>query len=86
MAIMGRVFIDRPVFAIVISLFLVLTGALTALQLPVAQYPQIAPPAVRVSENSGSSGNPTASALSSSIRAEAHIDVDNLERVKFSLG
>jgi hydrophobe/amphiphile efflux-1 (HAE1) family protein len=46
---MGRFFIDRPVFAIVISLFLVLAGGLTALQLPVAQYPQIALPTVRVS-------------------------------------
>lgn len=45
---MGRYFIARPVFAIVISLFLVLAGVLTALRLPVAQFPEIALPTVRV--------------------------------------
>ncbi|WP_338466799.1 multidrug efflux RND transporter permease subunit [Novosphingobium sp. ZN18A2] len=46
---MARFFIDRPIFAIVISLFLVLAGALSLLGLPVAQFPEISPPTVRVS-------------------------------------
>ncbi|MGH9793749.1 MAG: efflux RND transporter permease subunit, partial [Candidatus Acidiferrales bacterium] len=45
---MARFFIDRPVFAIVISLFLVLAGTLTLLGLPIAQFPEIALPAVQV--------------------------------------
>lgn len=45
---MARFFLDRPVFAVVISLFLVLAGGLTMLQLPVAEYPEIAPPTVKV--------------------------------------
>ena len=46
---MARFFIDRPVFAIVISLFLLLVGTLSLLSLPVAEFPQIALPTVQVS-------------------------------------
>ena len=41
-------FIDRPVFAGVISIVLVVCGALAAFKLPIAQYPEIAPPTVVV--------------------------------------
>jgi multidrug efflux pump len=43
---MARFFIDRPIFAWVISIVIMLFGALSILQLPVAQYPSIAPPTV----------------------------------------
>ncbi|HBO3559980.1 TPA: efflux RND transporter permease subunit, partial [Pseudomonas aeruginosa] len=46
---MARFFIDRPVFAWVISLLIVLAGVLAIRSLPVAQYPDIAPPVVNVS-------------------------------------
>ena len=46
---MSKFFIHRPIFAIVISLIIVIVGILSALQLPIAQYPQIAPPTVSVS-------------------------------------
>ncbi len=46
---MSRFFIDRPVFAWVIALVLMLAGLLGLHQLPVAQYPNIAPPTVSVS-------------------------------------
>ena len=45
---MSRFFIDRPVFAWVIALFILLGGALAITQLPVAQYPTIAPPSIVV--------------------------------------
>ena len=45
---MARFFIDRPVFAWVISLLIVLAGVLSLRALPVAQYPDIAPPVVNV--------------------------------------
>lgn len=45
---MARIFIDRPVFAIVIALFLSLAGYLSLIGLPVAQYPEISPPTVRI--------------------------------------
>ena len=45
---MARFFIDRPIFAWVISIFIMGIGVLSILTLPVAQYPQIAPPTVSV--------------------------------------
>ena len=42
-------FIDRPIFAAVLSIVIVLTGSIAAVYLPIAQYPQITPPAVQVS-------------------------------------
>jgi multidrug efflux pump len=46
---MARFFIDRPVFAWVIALTLMLAGLLAIRTLPVAQYPNIAPPSVSIS-------------------------------------
>ncbi len=46
---MSKFFIDRPVFAWVIAITIMLAGALSILRLPVEQYPQIAPPAVSIS-------------------------------------
>jgi multidrug efflux pump len=43
---MPRFFIDRPIFAWVIAIVIMLAGALSILKLPVSQYPAIAPPAV----------------------------------------
>ena len=45
---MSRFFIDRPIFAWVIALVIMLAGALAIGSLPVAQYPTIAPPAVSI--------------------------------------
>jgi hydrophobe/amphiphile efflux-1 (HAE1) family protein len=44
----SRFFIDRPIFAIVLSTFIVLAGLAAMRVLPVAQYPEIAPPVVTV--------------------------------------
>ncbi|TDN52302.1 multidrug efflux pump [Buttiauxella sp. JUb87] len=45
---MANFFIERPIFAWVLAIILMIAGALAILQLPVAQYPTIAPPAVAV--------------------------------------
>ncbi|MBA4189831.1 MAG: transporter [Planctomycetaceae bacterium] len=45
----ARFFIDRPVFAWVISIVIVLAGLAAAVTLPIAQYPDITPPSVQVS-------------------------------------
>ena len=47
--VFARFFIDRPVFAWVISLVIVLLGLFAVIGLPIAQYPDIAPPTVMVS-------------------------------------
>jgi hydrophobe/amphiphile efflux-1 (HAE1) family protein len=44
----SRFFIDRPIFAAVLSIFLVLAGLASMRTLPIAQYPEIAPPVVTV--------------------------------------
>ncbi|MBB1125635.1 efflux RND transporter permease subunit [Thiospirillum jenense] len=45
---MARFFIDRPIFAWVIAIAIMLAGVLSILKLPVAQYPSIAPPAIAI--------------------------------------
>jgi len=44
----SRFFIDRPIFAAVLSIFIVLSGLASIRVLPIAQYPEIAPPVVTV--------------------------------------
>ena len=46
---MAQFFIDRPVFAWVIALFIIVFGAVAVTQLPIAQYPSVAPPSIVVS-------------------------------------
>src|ERR1700674_3523315 len=46
---MAKFFIDRPIFAIVIAVLIMLAGALSIFSLPIEQYPPIAPPTVQIS-------------------------------------
>ncbi|AIR06463.1 MULTISPECIES: multidrug efflux RND transporter permease subunit AcrB [Cedecea] len=48
---MSKFFIDRPIFAWVIAIIIMLAGALAIMKLPIAQYPTIAPPAIQISAN-----------------------------------
>jgi multidrug efflux pump len=48
---MSRFFIDRPVFAWVLAIIVMLAGALSIVTLPIAQYPSIAPPAIAITAN-----------------------------------
>ena len=45
---LSRFFIDRPIFAGVISLLVFLAGAVTVLLLPISEYPEVVPPTVVV--------------------------------------
>ncbi|MDE7509979.1 MAG: efflux RND transporter permease subunit, partial [Muribaculaceae bacterium] len=45
----SKFFIDRPIFATVLAILMVLAGAMTVFTLPIAQYPDITPPTVMVS-------------------------------------
>ena len=44
----SRFFIDRPIFAAVLSIFIVIAGLAAIRVLPIGQYPEIAPPVVTV--------------------------------------
>lgn len=43
---MARFFIDRPIFAWVVAIFIIIFGAVSVTRLPIAQYPQVAPPSI----------------------------------------
>ena len=45
----SRFFIERPIFAAVMSIIVVLAGLVSLKILPIAQYPEIAPPTVSIS-------------------------------------
>src|SRR5258708_5638442 len=45
---LSHFFISRPIFAIVLSLFITIVGAVAYFVLPVAQYPEVAPPTIQV--------------------------------------
>ncbi|AIX74523.1 MULTISPECIES: multidrug efflux RND transporter permease subunit AcrB [Mixta] len=48
---MAKFFIDRPIFAWVIAIIIMLAGALSILKLPIEQYPNVAPVAIQISAN-----------------------------------
>ncbi|HLU91128.1 MAG TPA: efflux RND transporter permease subunit, partial [Pedomonas sp.] len=45
---MARFFIDRPIFAWVIAISIMIMGTLSMMRLPVAQFPEVAPPSIRI--------------------------------------
>ncbi|MDE5924382.1 MAG: efflux RND transporter permease subunit, partial [Muribaculaceae bacterium] len=45
----SKFFIDRPIFATVLAILMIVAGAMTVSTLPIAQYPDITPPTVMVS-------------------------------------
>jgi len=68
---MARFFIDRPVFAWVISILIMGIGILAIRTLPVAQYPQIAPPSVTITANyPGASANTVANTVTQVIEQQ----------------
>ncbi len=51
LSVMAHFFIDRPIFAWVIAIIIMLAGGLAITQLPISMYPNIAPPSVTISAN-----------------------------------
>ena len=47
----SHLFIDRPIFATVLSIVIVIVGTVALTQLPIAQYPEVAPPTITVTAN-----------------------------------
>src|SRR5450755_2287292 len=45
---MAKFFIDRPIFAIVIAILVMLAGGLSIISMPIEQYPTIAPPSIQI--------------------------------------
>src|SRR3954467_4107322 len=72
----ARVFIDRPVLAWVISIVILLFGLAAVARLPIAQYPEVAPPTVTVS---CSYPGANAVAVSNSVAAPIELQVNGVE-------
>jgi hydrophobe/amphiphile efflux-1 (HAE1) family protein len=71
-------FIDRPIFASVLSLLLVITGAIAQRSLPIAEYPEIAPPTVSISATyPGASAQIISETVATPIEQEVN-GVDNM--------
>jgi HAE1 family hydrophobic/amphiphilic exporter-1 len=61
---LSHFFIERPIFATVISLFITIIGAVAYFTLPISQYPEIAPPTIQISASyPGASAEVTASRI-----------------------
>src|ERR1700678_2287010 len=75
---MARFFIDRPVFAWVIAIVIMLAGFLSILSLSVAQYPTIAPPAVTISAFYPGADAKTAQSTVTQVIEQQLTGVDNL--------
>ena len=70
---LARFFIDRPIFAWVISIIIVLGGLVAAALLPIAQYPEIAPPSVQVTCNyAGASARVVADTVAAPIEQQVN--------------
>src|ERR671918_1198698 len=71
-------FVDRPIFASVVSIFIVLVGAAAYLVLPVAQYPEIAPPTIQVTASyPGASAETVSDTVATPLEQEIN-GVDNM--------
>jgi HAE1 family hydrophobic/amphiphilic exporter-1/multidrug efflux pump len=70
---MAKFFIHRPVFAIVISLIILIAGGLSIATLPIAQYPQISPPTVEVEINyPGANAETVEQSIATNVEAEVN--------------
>ncbi|HEU0222343.1 MAG TPA: multidrug efflux RND transporter permease subunit [Paracoccaceae bacterium] len=74
----SRLFIDRPIFAAVLSILIVLIGGAAFVTLPIAQYPEIAPPTVVVRANyPGASAEVVAATVATPLEQEIN-GVENM--------
>ena len=68
---MFRFFVDRPIFSSVISLVIVIAGLAAYIQLPIAEYPEVAPPTVVITTNyPGASAQTLASTVAAPIEEQ----------------
>jgi len=74
----SRIFINRPRLAVVVSVFITLAGLIAMLNIPVAQYPKITPPQIRVSATyPGANAEVMANSVATTIEAEVN-GVENM--------
>ncbi|MGQ2931660.1 MAG: efflux RND transporter permease subunit, partial [Sphingopyxis sp.] len=80
----SRFFVDRPIFAAVIAIFITLIGAFAYPQLPLAQYPEIAPPTISITAAyPGASSETIAETVASTLEQEIN-GVENMLYIQSS--
>src|SRR2546423_10476226 len=71
-------FIDRPIFASVVSIIFVIVGAVSYARLPIAQYPEIAPPIINVT---GQYPGASAEVVASTVVAPIEEQINGVENM-----
>ncbi|MGQ4275830.1 efflux RND transporter permease subunit [Pseudidiomarina sp. E22-M8] len=77
---MAKFFIDRPIFAWVIAIIIMLAGGLAVTQLPVEQYPEIAPPSVQINATYPGA---TAETLEESVTQLIEQNLNGIDNLKY---
>jgi hydrophobe/amphiphile efflux-1 (HAE1) family protein len=77
---LSHFFIDRPIFASVISIVIVIVGAVALTRLPIAQYPEIAPPVVNIS---GQYPGASAEVVASTVVAPLEQQINGVEHMLY---
>jgi multidrug efflux pump subunit AcrB len=77
---LARFFVDRPIFATVLSVVIVIIGAVAALKLPIAQYPEVAPPVVQVT---ASYPGANAVTVAETVATPIELEVNGVERMLY---
>ena len=80
----SKFFIDRPIFAVVISLIISILGIISIVTLPVAKYPQVTPPQVRVSASYPGANAEVIGTTVASVIERQMVGVDNLVSLESS--
>ena len=76
---MSRFFIDRPIFAWVIAIIIMMAGALSILSLSISQYPQIAPTTVRITATYSGADAQTVENSVTKVIEQGMTGIDNLD-------
>jgi multidrug efflux pump len=76
---MAKFFIDRPIFAWVVSILIMLGGGLAITESPVAQYPSVAPPSISVSATYAGASAETVQNTITTLLEQQMTGIDNLQ-------
>ncbi len=79
---MARFFIDRPIFAWVVAIIIMLAGLMAALSLPISQYPNVAPPTITISATYVGASAETVENTVTQVIEQNMTGIDNLDYMK----